>query len=189
MLKIDYYNDKLKAAGVKFENGLSSLEIRNIESKYKILFPPDLKEYLSYEMPISNGFINWRGDERKILEALNWPFEGICFDIENNGFWLYEWGEKPIEYKEQIKIAKYNYDKAPKMIPINGHRYIPECPKEVNNPIFSIYQTDIIYYGSNFYNYLLNEFAYYFGQLDHKIEFDSEIKTIRFWTKLVEINS
>ncbi len=71
----------------------------------------------------------------------------MAFDIENNGFWLEAWGPKPEVLSDQLRIAKEHYDQAPKLIPIFSHRYIPATPSEIGNPIFSVYQTDIIYYG------------------------------------------
>ena len=32
----------------------------------------------------------------------------------------------------------------PKLIPVNGHRYVPWFPDIVDVPVISIYQTDII---------------------------------------------
>ncbi|EMN46219.1 hypothetical protein [Leptospira weilii] len=183
--KMKFINIVLKQAGVIFESGLTQNEILQIENKYNFKFPPDLIEYLSYELPISNDFVNWRDNSKMIQEKIDWPFEGMCFDIKNNSFWIDEWGEKPSEDSKLIQIAKYYYDLAPKMIPICSHRYIPDQPNETGNPIFSIYQTDIIYYGNTLLNYLMNEFEYYFGQYHSEMKYDTPIKEIKFWSKLV----
>jgi hypothetical protein len=36
---------------------------------------------------------------------------------------------------------------APKLIPINGHRMMPDRLRSAGNPVRSIYQTEIIFYG------------------------------------------
>jgi hypothetical protein len=43
-------------------------------------------------------------------------------------------------------------------IPVYGHRYLPEKPHEMGNPVFSVVGYDIVGYGSNLANYFDNEF-------------------------------
>ena len=131
-----------------------------------------------FALPISQGFLNWRKAGREqILYSLSWPYEGICFDIEHNSFWLEEWGQQPTSLNKAFEIAKQAVENAPILIPINEHRYIPDTPAENGNPIFSVYQTDIIYYGCNLADYLENEFSHYFGQSGDRLT--GEIKTHR----------
>lgn len=86
----------LKRKGVVFEPGLSNSEISFIEEAFGFTFPPDLRAFLQAELPVDvesasgrNPFPNWRGADRADLQArLDWPFEGIAFDVENNAFWL-----------------------------------------------------------------------------------------------------
>ena len=176
--------DTLKKKGISFEDGLSVQEINSIESLYDIKFPPDLKEFLSIALPVSDNFVNWRdmseGNIRSIKERLIWPLEGMIFDIVNNEFWYSGWGIKPNDLKEAIKICKHEMEKTPKLIPIYSHRYIPSEPQEAANPIFSIYQTDIIYYGEDLLSYLQIEF----NMKNYRdMNFDS-IKHVRFWSEL-----
>ncbi len=186
---MDYQNymTVLERAGVEFLPGLMPHEIQHIEATYGFRFPPDLREFLMCALPISQGFINWRdAEEHEIQKWLSWPFEGICFDIEWNAFWVEEWGVKPDALDEAYHIVRRVLEQAPILIPINGHRYIPDRPHEPNNPIFSVYQTDIIYYGNTFPRYLENEFRYYFGTPEYNLE--GTIKTIELWSYLVELN-
>jgi hypothetical protein len=40
----------------------------------------------------AKSWVNWRdADEASIRERPDWSLEGICFDIEENVFWLDEW--------------------------------------------------------------------------------------------------
>ena len=184
-MNLGHYKDVLVDAGVIFEQGLSQTEIQHLEEKYKFRFPPDLREFLLFALPTSKGFLNWReAGEGKIVESLAWPYMGICFDIEQNGFWLEEWGERPSSLGEAFEIARKAVEDAPTLIPINGHRYLPARPNEAGNPVFSIYQTDIIYYGANLEDYLENEFSYYFGRSGHGIE--GEIRHNEFWSQFAE---
>ncbi len=182
---IDFYKNNLEKADVKFESGLTKEEIVQVERLYNFTFPPDLKEFLSLALPVSKDWINWRNPESShIQKAFDWVYDGFYFDIEHNDFWLNGWGEKPIDLQESFLIAKQMIDEAPKLIPIRGHRYIPEFPNERNNPVFSVYQTDIIYYGNNLWNYFENEFSYYFKKSTYQI--NEPVKQINFWSLFAE---
>jgi hypothetical protein len=171
--------------GVIFSDGLNQIEIKKAEKFYNIKFPPDLSEFLQYALPISKGFVNWRdfSDENvnKIKWILNCPLEGMLFDIEKNGFWMEEWGEKPQDIDEAFQICKQQYDKAPILIPIYFHRYIPSEPYEKGNPVYSVHQTDIIYYGENLESY----FQIQFGKGRQEEMKHKNIKEIRFWRDIV----
>jgi len=174
----------LEKADVKFDKGLTDSEAARIESIYDFQFPPDLREFLQFSLPIGEGWVDWRsGSEKEIVSGLNWAYEGICFDIEFNNFWLENWGEKPEELSDCFDTVKIYLQKMPKLIPILSHRFIPDKPNLKDNPVFSVYQTDTIIYGNNLENYFQNEFAYYFG---HKENFPSvkECRYIEFWTDL-----
>ena len=184
-MEFDRLIAKLKEKEVEFECGLNEDEFSIIEKMYDIKFPPDLRTFLSSGLPISNHFINWRdvseSNVEKIKTVIEWPLRGMIFDIEHNAFWYDAWGEKPTSIEDAIQKCKEEYAKVPKMIPICSHRYIPSEPLEENNPIFSIYQTDIIYYGENITKYLEIEFRMKKYQ---EIDFDV-IKEIRFWSDIV----
>ena len=104
-------------------------------------------------LPIYDSFVNWRqgltfkDSEDKILSRLDCPLGGMLFDLQNNDFWINSWEDKPDTYSEKERIAREKYLTFPKLIPIYSHRYIPMEPMESGNPIFSVHQMDIIYYG------------------------------------------
>ncbi len=186
-MDLAYYKYVLERAGVSYEPALTQDEVRRIEERYEFTFPPDLRDFLMFALPTSKGFIDWRTEtEDEIANRLQWPYGGICFDIEHNVFWPEHWGDRPASFDEACKIAKEAVDAAPTLIPIAGHRYIPDRPHEAGKPVFSVYQTDIIYYGSNLANYLENEFVYHSGR-EHRLE--GRIRRIEFWSWLVEDNA
>src|SRR5688572_30301082 len=150
-------NKKLKEAGVAFESGLTLEEVQLVEASFGFQFPPDLKSFLIFALPRGIGWPNWRDvEDPEIQRMLNWPYEGMCFDIQNNAFWPPGWGAKPESLPEAFEIAKRKVDAAPKLIPVFGHRYLPDRPSIEGNPVFSVYQMDIIYYGSNLWDYFQN---------------------------------
>ncbi len=180
----------MKAKQIAFELGLTDDEIYRIENKYGIIFPPDLRLFLQTEFPISEGFLNWRlglksdKESKKIIKRINWPLEGMLFDLKSNDFWLKSWEEKPNDPSEREKIVKERYYSYPKLIPIYSHRYIPSEPNEENNPIFSVYQMDIIYYGYDLATYFANEFNF---ELTNEFQLlQKPKKEIKFWSYWVE---
>ncbi len=168
--------DLLKAAGVLFREGLSDEEILSVEQRYRINFPPDLRSFLQTQMPWGQ-FPNWRSeDDPRIREMLRWPLDGMIFDVENNAFWLSEWGSKPSSKDEARAIVEQHVARAPRLIPIYAHRMIPDRPLEAGNPVFSVYQTDIIYYGFDLDDYFRNEF-----NLPGRKPWPERVRSIDFW--------
>ncbi len=173
----------LATAGVKIAAGLADEEFRRVERCFGFRFPPDLREFLATGLPISGSWVDWRGaDEAAVRERLNWPLEGICFDIKHNAFWLNDWGERPAKLEAAFDIARRAVAQAPVLIPICSHRYLPAEPFDRGNPIFSVHQTDIIYYGADLMDYLQNEFSYYFGRAGHSVT--KTPRPVRFWSRL-----
>jgi hypothetical protein len=134
-------------------------------------------------LPVSDAFYNWRNfDEsniQKIQEMLNWPLEGVLFVLEENNYWDDSWGEKPINLSEAKQKCTEEMQKVPKLIPICGHRYIPIVKGIDNPPIFSVYQTDVIYYGIDLENYFRIEFGFLSWDVIRYVE----IVKIPFWSQ------
>jgi hypothetical protein len=176
--------EQLIKSGFQIKSGLTNQEVKAIEKEFGFEFPPDLKEFLSFCLPISPTspiFPDWRnGNKESLKHRLAWPLDGICFDIEHNNFWPDSWGKRPESLKACFKIAKEKVEAAPKLIPIYGHRFISEKPAETGNPIFSVYQTDIIYYGYDLADYFFREFK--IAPLNSA---STSYKEIEFWTALV----
>lgn len=180
----------LQKIGIEFEDWLSNDEIIKIEEKFDIKFPPDLQYFLQTNLPVSEKFYNWRKAINSeeiteiIISQLRWPLEWMQFDIENNNFWMENWGQKPENLEEQLAIAADKFKNYPKLIPIYSHRYIPMEPNIADNPIFSVYQMDIIFYGYNLADYLSNEFKFTLSDnFEHLIKPKHDIE---FWSKLAE---
>lgn len=153
--------------------GYSQEELDRAQEEFGLVFPPDLVDLLRDRRP-ANGY-DWRVDRAKIREMLAWPLEGMLFDIEQNGFWMDEWGVIPERAADRREIATAAVRAAPKLIPLVSHRYLPAEPSEPGNPVFSIYQTDIIYYGANLDHYFQNEFGSW-SSLE-----ETAYRYIRFW--------
>ena len=173
--------DSLEARGLEFDAGLSDQEVAEVEERYGFSFPPDLRSLLQTALPVSDRFPNWRSGAADDLERrMAWPAEGIAFDVENNQFWLTAWGTRPSDLAEALAVAQAKVAEAPSLIPVYSHRYLPDEPAEAGNPVFSVYQTDIIHYGADLLSYLEAEFG-----IETSGPRAQAPRPIRFWGDLV----
>lgn len=171
----------LYAIKIELAPGLSESEAVRAEAAYEFRFPPDLRELLQTALPVGEGFPDWRtAPNDSITDKMAWPLDGMFFDIKHNAFWLRSWGEKPQEVKAACEIARQAVANAPKLIPIYGHRYLPAEPCESGNPVLSVYQTDIIQYGSNLETYFDCEF------LRRDSFKPRELRPIQFWNEVMD---
>jgi hypothetical protein len=175
----------LTSASVKFATGLSARELAHAERTFGFEFPADLQEFLALGLPASNGWVNWRSDDEHVIgDLLGRPLRGICFDIEHNDFWVQDWGTRPAKLAEAFAVAARVVAAAPILIPIYSHRYIPATPTSAGNPVFSVHQTDVVYYGTDLLDYLQNEFQSAFGRIGSSACMGT--RRIPFWSQLAE---
>ena len=184
-MTIDQLKCGLEHAGITFSPGLNSSELRAIEAHYGFDFPPDLRSFLAYAMPTGDRFPDWRSiGSQSLADTLAWPFEGIWFDVKKNSLWLTEWGPKPADDNGARARLRELFDAAPKLVPIYGHRYMPCRPNESGNPVFSVYQSDIICYGLNLEDYFQNEYCVAFGRSRYQLS--GNPKPIEFWSSFID---
>ncbi|WP_254510381.1 SMI1/KNR4 family protein [Anatilimnocola floriformis] len=171
--------DQLRACGIAFAAGLTDAEVSSVESEFGFRFPPDLREFLQTALPVSDGFPNWRSGSRDALRKwLAVPREGVLFDIEYNAFWLDEWGPRPNTLDQALEMIRPILAAAPMLIPVYKHRMLPERPHLAGNPVFSVHQTDIIYYGADLCDYLQREFL---RKQDAQWSIPDSLRQIDFW--------
>lgn len=170
--------------GTRWLGGLSEAQIEEIERRWSLHFPPDYRLFLrvlhavdrpkrgaKYTEYVEGGepshlvpnekpsFYNWLTDAEALQQAFDWLVEGLQFDVEYNGLWLPSWGAMPSRLATQRARVRKLVAAAPRLIPIIGHRYLLAEPCQAGNPVFSIYQSDIIVYGPDLRSYFLFEFA------------------------------
>lgn len=161
--------------------GYSQDELEGAQERFGLVFPPDLIALLR-ERRIPNGY-DWTKDDERIREVLSWPLDGILFDVEKSGLWWPEWGERPLREEERAEVVTSVVTAAPKLIPLYSHRYLPERPHEMGNPVFSVSQSDIIYYGLDLADYLVHEFS---GRRRCRRPLPDPTNRIEFWSDCVD---
>lgn len=162
-------------------HGLSDVELAKAQAEAGVAFPSDLCELLTDTLPTGRGFPDWRSRPREAMNGWRaYLVGGIHFDVLHNDFWPSTWPARPDSPVELLQIIEQRLAEAPALIPIYGHRGIPNEPLEAGNPVFSVSQTDIIIYGDDLADYLQHEF--------HGRDSSDELpeRRIRFWTSMLD---
>ncbi len=159
---------------VPVDEGMAEVEFKRVERTFGFAFNPDHRVLLSAGLPVGGRWPDWRNaDSVALQEQLAAPGEGVLFDVAENGFWHHSWGPRP---KDAVAEARHLLARAPRLIPVYGHRYAPALP-EAGLPVLSVMQTDVIVYGGDIAGYLRHEF----GRGDNTVE---PVKRVPFWSEL-----
>jgi hypothetical protein len=152
--------DYLRSCGISLGAGLSDDDLTRVEDRFGFRFGSDHREFLSKVQPHGEGWYDWREENEDLLRsALDWPTDGVLFDVENNAFWPVSWGERPATVELRRVIASDQIANWPKLIPLYRHRYLPADPIGPSAPVFSVSQTDVTVYGDDLLDYVQHEFG------------------------------
>ena len=163
-------------------SGYSPVEIDAIQARWGLRFPPDLVEALRRRRCLldGTGAFDWLlADPAEIRRRLDWPFEVLWFDVWHSGLWDPAWGDRSGDADGGQARLRSIVAAAPRLIPLYGHRYLPEEPCEAGNPVFSVWQSDIIVYGTSLPDWRLRETEGWDAR-----PWPSSLKRIRFWSDL-----
>jgi hypothetical protein len=141
---------------VHWTKGYTQSELDRAQRRFGLVFPPDLIALLRRRRPVEGH--HWT-DDRAISRALEWLFASLLHSVEHGQLWWSEWGRWPSTARAREETLREIIFRAPKLIPLIAHRYLPEQPHEAGNPVFSIYGVDAICYGANLNDYFEREFA------------------------------
>ncbi|XP_004509143.1 uncharacterized protein [Cicer arietinum] len=148
----------LRNSGIQVQQGLSDAEFARTEAEFAFVFPPDLRAVLAAGLPVGAGFPDWRavGSRLHLRASLELPMAAISFQIARNTLWSRCWGPRPTEPEKALRVARNALKKAPLLIPIFNHCYIPCNPSLAGNPIFFVDENRIFCCGfdlSDFFKY------------------------------------
>ena len=162
--------------------GLTDDEFQDVAEKFGFDFNEDHRAFLALTLPIGERWPDWRDGETEDLRArLCWPIDSLLFDVREGAFWPTPWGARPADSEEAVWVAAVALSEVPRLVPVYGHRYAVAAPAPNGSPVFSAYQSDVIYYGKDLDDYLNREF----GSRSHQTPPAGCIK-VRFWSSLVE---
>lgn len=144
----------------RIEPGLSDAQMDEVEQRFGFEFAADHRVFLTAGLPVGHNWPDWRsGTDEALRRQLDWPVEGLLFDVEHNHLWLKQWGQRPADLAVALTEARGHLLKVQKLVPIAGHRYLPSIRGSWGMPVLSVYQSDIIVYGSDLCVYFHNEFG------------------------------
>ena len=175
----------LEAKGYFVAAGMTEEERGKVEEIYGFKFPQALADFYYCGVPCLSSAIpfplwkdfnenNVRAIKKMIEDPINWLKEDV-----KDGFWLKSWGKRPENEDEALEVFSRVVAKAPKLIPIYSHRYVPVIDGIDDPPVISTVGMDTIVYGGNLSEYLQNEF---FGG---KLSTVSAV-SIPFWSEIIE---
>lgn len=170
-------------ARVEIKRGMSERELDHVEERWGFRFAPEHRTLLGAGLPTgSRSWPDWRdGDPEDLAERLSWPVDGVLFDVERNGFWHPDWAPRPTDTQNALEVARTHLAKVAVMVPIYSHRCLLADPDRTGTPVLSMYQTDIIYYGTDLVDYFHHEFGRPVATPD-----DHQYATIPFWSYFLD---
>lgn len=192
---------RLRARDVcAIEDGLTEGELARVENEFGFQFADDHRAFLAAGLPVNTRpqqrepgvfythdkpWPDWRNSDPATLRVfLNWPGDGVLFDVEHNRFWYHTWGPRPDELSSALETARRMLAHVPVMVPVYGHRYLPAGRGTCGHPVLSMWQTDIIYYGLDLADYIDREFGTV-GPYEGTDTWNPQA-TVPFWRDLLE---
>jgi hypothetical protein len=151
--------------------------LNDAQARYALTFPEDLLTLLR-DRRIEGGY-NWSVEDPAIRRMLAWPLEMLSRDVDQ-GLWWPDWGERPDKGAERREVLREALGRAPKLIPLYSHRFLPEQPAGPGNPVFSMHGFDTVYYGVDLADYFAREFG------SHPEPVEMPVRKVPFWSELVE---
>ncbi|MDT0388237.1 hypothetical protein [Streptomyces dubilierae] len=177
----------------ELEPGLTDAEFTRIERDYDFAFADDHRAFLAAGLPVnvppedgqtwSRPWPEWRGgDMESVRRQLDWPVEGVLLSVEHNGYWYEGWGRRPADGTAALDKARRHLADVPVLVPVYAHRYLPAGRGSFGHPVLSMWQTDVISYGSDLADYIHQEFDEARGEVE---ESWNPRATAPFWRDLL----
>lgn len=156
------------------EPGLTDDELLRVEDGLGFAFADDHRAFLAAQLPTGAGWPNWRGGLRSLQKQVQLPVDGILYAVEWDGFWHDRWGPRPARMKDALRSANYHLARAPRLVPVHGHHYLPAGRGTSGRPVLSVVRTEVAVVGTTLADYLDRA-----GALG-----DVPLETVEFWSEL-----
>jgi len=148
----------LREAGAVLTPGLTAEELATVQEQWGVEFSADHAEFLRLAVPLGEGWVDWRGPAEPVAHLLRVPTDGLLYDVEHNDFWPASWGERVSDPAKALGVASEQLAGWPRLLPLYGHRYVPPGPLASPSPVFSVVQSDVIYFGFDLMEWVQREF-------------------------------
>jgi hypothetical protein len=145
--------------------GLSDRELGAVEAAVGVKLPTELRIMLQLPQPLGRSWRDWRPDPAAVWATWRaYVTDGLVFDVAHNGFWDRGWGARPAGALDREAITRRQAETLPRLFPVYGHRGLAIEPvlgldSADGNPVFSVHQTDVIYYGNDLADWFNHEYG------------------------------
>ncbi|XP_061371197.1 uncharacterized protein LOC133313811 [Gastrolobium bilobum] len=158
----------LRNSGVPVQPGLSDAELARTEAEFGFVFPPDLRAILAAGLPVGAGFPDWRaaGARLHLRAWLDLPIAAISLQIARTALWVRCWGPRPSEPGKALRVARNALKRAPLLIPIFNHCYVPCNPSLAGNPVFFVDENRIFCCGLDLMDFFQRESLFRSSELE-----------------------
>ena len=175
---LDWFRDETERAWAGAYRWKGALDVGALERRLAVRFPDEHRLFLAtlHATTPASGFHDWIDGLDRIRDAEQGVIDGLVFDVEHDVLWPDSWGPRPDQPPARAARVAELVASAPRLFPICGHRFVVAGTPGL---VLSIVQSDIIVYGNDLREYLMNELLRPY-QLDR-----SDARAIRFWGELI----
>jgi hypothetical protein len=159
--------------------GLRAEEFDAVERLWGFRFAPDHRAFLAGGLPLGQGWPDWRSPDRHAMRTLlNWPVDGLLFDVEHHGYWHSEWPERPVDPADALAVAHAALSRWPVLVPLHGTYYLPAGPDLFGHPVLDVFRSAVRPLGADLADWVEQSFVAGASTRDPK-------PTVEFWTTLI----
>jgi hypothetical protein len=142
----------------KFTNGISRKEIDELQLLFGFDFPWDYKEMLLVFSNLDTPTISINPEDESVIKySEDNFFYQYPEDFEKSRWIINEINENKSEAELVLTEAGFDISKIVGYIPLHNHRVLVVFENKYLSPVISAWGADIIVYGNNLNEYLMNE--------------------------------
>lgn len=158
--QITKVRELVEKGGFRAAPPLTDAELIELREHLGLRFPGELESLLKSFLPEGPEFPDWhRPDTQQLLDWLDEPAAGIEHEVEENGFWLPQWGERPEDDEDAVEEVRRLIARAPALVPVFDHCYVPAMDRDGGNPVLSVVEAEVIEYAPDLFSFFLREFG------------------------------
>ncbi|MGQ0846182.1 MAG: hypothetical protein ACT4QF_18830 [Sporichthyaceae bacterium] len=164
--------------GVELGRGLRPEEFDAIEARWGFRFAADHRAFLGGGLPIGQGWPDWRSPDPLVMRnLLNWPLDGLLFDVEHHGYWHPEWAPRPDALADALSVAYGALRRWPVLVPVHGTYYLPAGPDHSGHPVLDVFRSRVVPLGADLADWVDQCYGLNVSGRDPK-------PTVDYWTAL-----
>lgn len=168
--------------GEPLRPGLSDVTLDDMETQFGFRFSLDHRTFLAAGLPVGDRWPDWlHGNPDHLRQRLDWPVDGLLYEVEHNGFWHMAWGVRPRVLSNALACARRHLAPVPQLVPICGHHYLPALPGTCGYPVLSVYHSDVTICAPDLRTYLHHELG-----ASGDLPGSPPPRVVPFWSGLVE---